>query len=278
MNGDAKPFVLDAGVLHLTVWRRRWPALRAAFSTRRGGVSQLPFDTLNLGLGTADAEQQVLTNRDRFLQNLAWRHPVYHVSQVHGTKVVTARGAADIEASARTPAGRRFISLGRADGVAAATPNTGLMAFFADCVPVFLAAPDRQVAAIVHAGWRGTVADMAGAAVRHLKAAFDLAPDEIEAVIGPAVGQCCYEVDRPVIDAVRRLFSDTAGILTGEKNGRACLDLTGANEKLLVRAGLDSGRIWQTDLCTSCRADLFFSHRRDGGATGRMAGFIGWTS
>lgn len=144
------------------------------------------------------------------------------------------------------------------DGLWTDEPGTPMLKFTADCVPVAVARTQRPGLALLHAGWRGLLEGVVGAGVRILDGS-------TSAAVGPAIGPCCYEVGPEVAEPFAARFG--ADVVRG---GR--LDLWTATERALREAGVE--RIERFDLCTSCNADLFFSHRRDGGVTGRQ-GVIG---
>lgn len=269
----------SAGVplLRAAPWRKAWPGFWAAFSTRLGGVGTPPYHSLNLGRGVGDEPRRVARNTDRFLAAAlppGLDHPVYMVRQVHGAHI--ARADRDpVEWSWHTPAGRRLHSLGAADGIAAGRGRF-LMIRYADCVPILLTAPGAQVTAVVHAGWRGTAAGAARAAVDALGRHYGVEPEDIHAVIGPAIGPCCYQVDEPVAEAVGAPLPDAGRVVHPGGGGKYLLDLALANAQLLAAAGVPEGQILQSGLCTACRPQWFFSHRGEGGRTGRMALVAGW--
>lgn len=216
---------------------------RAAFSTRLGGVSEPPFDSLNLGLLTDDAEAAVVENRGRLAAALGFEPDrIVFSRQVHGVRLVDHR----IE----SPEG-----VVEADGHVVSEPGLAPLVFVADCLPVALAGPGGV--AIVHAGWRGLAGGILAAGAEAVEAT--------RAAIGPGIGPCCYEVGEEVLSA----FS---GLGEGVARGRM-LDLPEAARRLLAAAGV--GQIESAGLCTSCEEELFFSHRRDEGRTGRQAG-IAW--
>ena len=221
---------------------------RALFTTRRGGVSTGPFASLNLGRLTADDGANVDVNRARVaaLAN-APRNRFIYGKQVHGA---TVRRATEPPSAQRRPA--------EEDGQATALRAHPALVFVADCLPVLLAA-DGAVAA-VHAGWRGIAAGILPEGVAALRDAGGSGP--VTALIGPSARGCCYEVGEEVharfarYDARRGARNiDLAQIVTAQ------LQATGAT-------------VHDTELCTMCRPDLFFSHRRDGGVTGRQAGVV----
>jgi YfiH family protein len=223
----------------------------ALFTTRRGGFSSGPYESLNLGRFTDDDPAAVERNRD----SLQSAHGVRFVygRQVHGTAVLVADAAT--EGGTMPP---------DADGQATAHPGVAPMVLTADCLPVAIAG--RRAVAMVHAGWRGLAGGVIAEgvrAVRHLDADGPLA-----AAIGPGAGPCCYEVG----NEVRAAFDEEG---EGVRRGRT-LDLKEIARRQLERAGVE--RVHDVGLCTICSdPSLFFSHRRDNGVTGRQAG-IAWLS
>ena len=157
-------------------------------------------------------------------------------------------------------------------------PGAVLMTLHADCLPILLVDPDRPAVAAVHAGWRGTVADVAGASVRAMAAAFSSRPGRLLAYLGPAIGSCCYEVGDEVAAAWSSLgIPDAAGglVRSGE---RWRFDLHAANRALLTRAGIDPPKCDVSPICTRCAGDHWFSHRGQGPETGRFGALIALTS
>ncbi|MGN6256029.1 MAG: polyphenol oxidase family protein [Solirubrobacterales bacterium] len=264
--------------------------VRAAFSTRLGGVSEPPFDSLNLGILTDDDRAAVEENRRRLATALG-REPeqVVFALQVHGTRLIehdTPVSAASGEfrgfvlrgPGAKGPPERgggpggggvggvplprpdptphpRNGGIAEADGHVVREAGLAPLVFVADCLPVALYGPGGL--AMVHAGWRGLAGGIVGAAADAVEAT--------AAAIGPGIGPCCYEVGEEVLDA----FS---GLGEGVAEGRM-LDLPETARRFLAAAGVE--RVQSAGLCTSCEEELFFSHRRDRGRTGRQAG-IAW--
>jgi YfiH family protein len=227
------------------------PGTVAAFSTRLGGVSEPPFETLNLGRLTGDP--RVRENRHRLAAALGIDpHNVLIGRQVHQVRV--RRHDEPTESSAFAEPGP---GLPEADGHATERPGLVPLVFVADCLPVALAG-ERGVA-MIHCGWRGMAAGIVQRGVEEVGAT--------AAAIGPSIGPCCYEVG----DEVREAF---AGLGDGVAEGRM-LDLREVARRLLAEAGVAEVEI--SDLCTSCHPELFFSHRRDRGRTGRQAGLV-WTA
>jgi YfiH family protein len=178
---------------------------------------------------------------------------------------VQVHGAAVLSADAGAP-------LGEADASVATLPGVEVGVVTADCVPVLVAAGGRAVAA-VHAGWRGLARGVIPRALEALAAAAPGAP--LVAVIGPAIGPCCYEVDAPVIDAMRERFDAAAqGALRPARAGHALLDLAALAREALLAAGVPAGSIGAVAACTRCDAERFHSFRRDGPRAGRLLSWI----
>jgi len=227
------------------------PGARVGFSTRAGGVSDGPYRSLNLGILTADEPERVRDNRHRLARAVGLAPEAIAMGwQVHGRDL-----AEWTEAPAPSDYAEPTVLLRRVDGHLTRRSGVGLLVLVADCLPVALAA--RGGVAMLHCGWRGLAAGIVEAAL----ARFDEPP---AAAIGPGIGRCCYEVGEEVLGE----FADLDGVADGRM-----LDLRAVARRKLDAAGVT--RIEDVDLCTSCRPDLFFSHRRDNGVTGRQGG-IAW--
>ena len=239
-------------------WREengvRWleaelPGASAAFSTRIGGVSQAPYEALNVAVLTGDEPASVGENRHRLADSLE-RDPegVVMGRQVHGTELSRherpqqPRVYADVVKSPD-----------QVDAQATSNPDLTPLVMVADCLPVAMVGPDGV--AMAHCGWRGLAGGIVGAAAGAVRAE--------AAAVGPGIGPCCYEVGEEVLSA----FEGLDGVARGRM-----LDLTAVATALLERAGVDA--IESSGLCTSCNPELFYSHRRDGERTGRQAGLV----
>ena len=234
------------------------PGGQVAFSTRRGGVSEGPYESLNLGILTDDEPARVTRNRKRLAEQVGLEPDAIAMGwQVHGAQLKEWGESAPRrpDFAARPTPGKPVLD--RADAHATAAEGLGLLVLVADCLPVALVAPGRV--AMLHCGWRGLAAGI----VERALATFDQPP---VAAIGPGIGTCCYEVG----DEVRDEFRELEGVTIGRR-----LDLKAVARAKLRDGGVD--RIEDVGLCTSCRPDLFFSHRRDGGVTGRQCGLV-WRS
>jgi purine-nucleoside/S-methyl-5'-thioadenosine phosphorylase / adenosine deaminase len=227
------------------------PGARAVFTTRRGGVSEGPYESLNVGLLTEDDAHNVRTNRHRVADAAGVdAHDVALAMQVHGTEILEWDGPTPGDAFAEPGAAE----LPKADGHLTRRAGLGLLVFVADCYPVALS--DSRQAAMLHCGWRPLAAGILERAI----ARFDGTP---AAAVGPGIGGCCYEVGPEVLDA----FADLEGVAGGRM-----LDLRAVIARKLANAGVTD--VQHLDRCTSCDAERYFSHRRDKGTTGRQAGLV----
>ena len=234
--------------MKLIEWENAPSAYRVAFTTRVGGVSEGDFESLNLGILTEDDPDRVVENRQRVCDavgadgetaTMAW--------QVHGGKVTEARPRGILE---RT-------TFDQCDGLWSDRPGQAMALVTADCYPVAIARYDDEASAlsVLHVGWRGLLEGIAQAGVEAIGG------EPLTAMIGPGIGPCCYEVGEEVAGPFRERFGGSV-VVDGK------LDLPAATEQALLEAGV--GSVGRTGHCTACEPDLFFSHRRDRGRTGRQ--------
>ena len=191
--------------------------------------------------------------------------------QVHGA-AVAAVGAADRGRGARAIAD----AIPASDALITDAPGVPLLVCVADCAPILLHDPVRRAIGLVHAGWRGTVADVAGAAIRSMGERYGTDPADVVAGIGPAIGACCYVVGRDVVDAWAALGIDDGEVVRPltERPDQWRFDLPRANRLLLERAGVPAAPIEDAATCTACHVDEYFSHRAEQGRAGRFGALI----
>ncbi|HEV7301465.1 MAG TPA: peptidoglycan editing factor PgeF [Tepidisphaeraceae bacterium] len=247
------PLLAQAGIPH-------------GFSTRIGGISRRPFDSLNLGnpngCAVQDDEAQISVNYERLHSavGLAERRRCW-VHQVHGAALQIVED------------GETFQNSQKADALLTSDPRAALSIRIADCVPVLLATADGQHVAGVHAGWRGVIGGAVPVAVAALRER--TADQAIIVAIGPSISGAAFEVGPEVADEFTRAFGSRAPVSVPNAGGKPYVDLRAAIVLQLLDLGVDEAAIDVTDRCTVRDADEFFSHRRDNGVTGRMAALIG---
>ena len=235
------------------------PGVRHGCFTRLGGVSRPPFATLNVGASVGDDPAAVAANRQRCLAVLGLEGAsVVSPCQVHGATVARVGRA---QAGQVVPA---------TDGLVTGEPGVALLLRYADCVPILLYDRERQAVGLLHAGWRGTLGGIAARGVAAMQEHFGSPPGRLWAGIGPAIGPCCYQVSADLAEAFAGRFGSQ---VVQERPDGAYLDLVAANVLALAEAG--ARRLERADLCTACHPEEFFSHRRHGGQTGRLAVIVG---
>ena len=241
-----------------------------AISTRQAGVSQKPYDFLNLAFHVGDDAAAVRENRAIFANSLEMKaEDIVSPQQVHGDRImrVTAAhlgmGAMDYESAIR-----------ETDALITNEPGLPLMLCFADCTPVLFLDPEHKAVGIAHAGWKGTLCKIGRKTLEAMHKEFGTEPSECLAGIGPSIGPCCYEIGDEIVDACQKAFPRNAEKLLIEKDDRMHLNLWAANRLQLMEAGMLPENIDSADTCTSCEHHWYFSYRADGGTTGRIAAMI----
>lgn len=225
--------------------------VRVAFSTRRGGVSLPPYDTLNLGRSTADRPEAVAENRRRLLESLGLDPArLATAGQVHGAEVVA------VGTPGLAP---------QCDALVTREPGLALAVSSADCLPILFVAPGAVAAA--HSGWRGTLSGVAEGALQAVCRAAEAAPDQVRVHLGPCIRDCCYVVGPDVAGRFPRA-------VVRERDGELRLSLPAAVRHRLMEVGLPAASIEDTEACTACEPHWYFSHRRDRGLTGRQWGLV----
>lgn len=236
-----------------------------AFSTRLGGVSDVPYASLNLGFGGDDERARVQINRQRFAQATGVNaEALVLLRQVHGSHVVPVTRMDDPLSVKGTPG----------DALITNQPEVPLAVITADCFPVVLVAPEAPAVGIVHAGRRGTAVRITQAAVDCMCDRFGVRPQGLYAAIGPGIGGCCYEVDAASAEPFCAQLTDRSEIVRPSRPGHVYLDLQQANLLQLHAAGVPPAQVWVADLCTACHPEWFYSWRRDGPRSGRMLNVI----
>lgn len=236
------------------------------FTTRHEGVSRTPYNSLNLGTNTQDQQHSVEGNRSLLTRAFGiTQEKLVTVKQVHGADIlVIDEPNEDVS---------HFLGI---EGDAIITNQPGIMigVCVADCAPILLLDQEKQVIAVVHAGWQGTASKLISKTVAGMKSMFECSPKKLQAVIGPCIGKCCYEVDAPVKQAFIQNGLSWENCSEQSGDGLWRLDIAAANRELLIGAGVPADQIKVSGMCVCCHRELFFSYRRDGIETGRQMGFI----
>ena len=264
--------------------------LRHGFSTRRGGVSKCyGGKALNLGITEEDTREAVQRNRELFFQAIGAVNKTKPFSSVAMKQIHSSIVHEIAELPEKPLAG---------DGLITRKPGIVLTVRTADCIPVLIVDPVERAVGSFHAGWRGTLARIVEKGVGEMRRSYGSQPENLRAAIGPGIHRCCYEVSDdfrekfaaqfayadelfedvfssdPVHDKYPLLFLNKRAPGHGDPHCTLHLDLVEANRRQLLDAGLAKDNIWNSDLCTSCRNDLLFSHRKEHGKTGRMVAAI----
>ncbi len=239
-------------------------AVPHCFTTRLGGVSTGIYASLNLGMHRGDTPENVEKNLeilanalDFDLQNL----------------VLTRQTHSDIIREVRKAdhAGLDHHAYPECDGLITNDPGTALMVFTADCTPILLSDPISGAVGAVHAGWRGTAADIAGKTVKAMQAQFGSRPEDITALIGPNIGFCCFQTDADVPEAMEKALGNVSEYVR-EENGKFYVNLKAINAQFLYRAGVKTVEL--SPDCTMCSPDIYWSHRYTRGQRGSQGAVI----
>ncbi len=240
--------------------------LLCGFTTRNGGISRPPYNSLNLGFNTDDQRHLVEGNRSNLVRSFEVEpHQLLTIQQVHGSDVLVI--------DEPNPDVSHFQ---RVEADAIISNQAGMMfgVLTADCYPVLLWDPRNQVGAAVHVGWRGAAAGILQKTVSSLQNQFGTRAEDLFAAVGPGIGAAHYQVDRPV----RSAFTEGSGfwdrIAKEVGLGQWTLDLRESCRLQLDAAGLDARQVDLAEENTVDQKELFFSHRRDQGVTGRQMGFV----
>lgn len=247
-------------------------AIVAGVSTRCNGVSKPPFQSLNTGFHVKDSLEAVQENRRRIGETIG-----YPVDSWVGAVQVHKNHIERVNQSHRGKGAMDYISaIPDTDGLYTTEPNILLTMNYADCVPLSFYSKSHDAVGIAHAGWRGTVLNIGSQMIEIWENNLHIPPEEVHVMIGPSIGHCCYEVDQKVADEVKAILPEHLSMVAAAKGqGKYDLNLQALNRLLLIKAGVPDENIHVSSSCTSCSNDVFFSHRKEKGRTGRILGFIG---
>lgn len=266
--------LLDVGPTKIVVFPHI--TARHGLSTRLGGVSEGHLASLNAGFTVGDEPERVWHNRSVFARHLGLDNLTWLLSMTHGNEVVVVKEkpVLPVDRSAR-PA-----TLYSADACVTDCPGAPLSLTVADCVPVFFHDPVRKAVGLAHAGWRGTVTRIVGNTVRALVEQYGSRPEDIRVGIGPSIGPDSFEVGSEVMEEFGAAFPRHPELLRthpdtdSARQGKGFIDLWSANRVAALEAGVLDGNIQISGWCTYLHPELFFSHRRDKGRSGRLIAAI----
>lgn len=245
----------------------RWEkidGLLHGFLGRRGGKSGGPYAGLNLSFRVGDDPQLVKDNMCDAKRGVGVHNAkIITMKQVHGDRIL------DVQE-------REIKEAGEGDGMVTGERGLFLAVLTADCVPMLFSVPGRRLAAVAHAGWRGTLAGIAAKMVNHLRERYGADPTAVQAALGPAIGPCCYEIGPDLRRSMLQRWGKLAENSLTARGDRGFLDLKTLNRALLEEAGVPPAQIFDVGPCTSCAAEEFFSYRREKRETGRQISLIGW--
>ena len=227
-----------------------------AFSTRIGGNTPEPLESFSMSAVGQDEFLNAIENNKKKLCNaldLSYSNLLIP-SQSHTDNIAVIKE-------------QGYVNLSDTDGIITNLLNTPVMLLFADCTPIILYSDKNKILGVIHAGWRGTAKLIAAKAVKIFKNEFSVSPEEIKAVIGPAIGQCCYPVSIEVAEQLNRTIKETYDNIFLEEKNKTYVDLKKLNAQQLWEAGVRE--IDTTEHCTSCMNKIFYSYRADNGRTGR---------
>jgi len=238
----------------------KYDFIQHGFSTKKGGISEGHFSSMNLRLTSTDNPKKVEKNFKKFLEifDLTKKNTVL-TNQIHGKKIIKVNAYKEnIEGS---------------DGLVTNTEELGLMTFHADCIPVFFADTNKKIVGLVHSGWGGTLEGIAVEMIDLMRKAYDSRIEDIIVGIGPGIGSCCYEVGEELYNQFINKDKKYDRFFE-KKSTKYLLDLKGLIQYDLMNKGILEKNIEVSDLCTKCNMDLFFSHRGQGLKRGGMAAII----
>ena len=246
----------------LSYYRFESLQIKHAIFTRHGGVSPEPWGTLNIGGTVGDDLARVRHNRILSFEAMGCRpDSIFDVWQVHSADAVCARAPRPVDDSYR-----------QADIILTDRPEVTLFMRFADCVPIVVHDPRKGIVGVAHAGWMGTLRDVATSTVEAMKKNYGSNPADIVAGIGPSIGPDHYEIGADVILQVMQKFGDDSELVLKSHNGKIHFNLWETNRLLLERAGVRQIEI--AGICTACNTRDWYSHRAEKGRTGRFGALI----
>lgn len=244
-----------------------FPEVKAFVTTRKGGVSEAPFASLNVSFSVGDKKEDVIQNRTRIAESVGLTLSDCVIPQlVHGDKVATVtqedRGRGMLNFEAAFP---------ETDAMITNITRTCLWVTSADCVPILLFDKRLKVVGAAHAGWKGTLAEIGKRTVEAMQKQYGSQPADLIAGIGASVGKCCYEIPSNMAELFQSVWGEDVAECEGKQ---AKLDLQECNRRCLIDAGILAENIEVARICSSCNVETYFSYRKENGLTGRYVAGI----
>ena len=252
----------------------KFPNLTIGFTTRNGGVSTEPFHSLNVGLHVQDHQECIIQNRTYIAEQIGFPLSAWvTIEQVHGSHIqkLCIKDLYQENQTSHVPL------YSACDGIYTNHRGVLLVTFYADCVPLYFYAPKHHLIGLAHSGGKGTAAHIGRKMLDTWMQEEGVLPKEVYVIIGPAIGSCCYTVDSKVQSAIANTLPPkwVEKIYRPIFDGKYAIDLKLTCYYQILECNIPENQIYQTNHCTSCLNEVYFSYRRDQGKTGRMMSFIG---
>lgn len=247
----------------------KYDFIKHAYTTRLGGISENEFKSLNFSFASKDNKDCVNENYNIFCDSIGIdRYNLAVTSQVHENKicVVTKKNMKSGD--------EIFTSFEDTDGLITSEYEIGLVTSHADCCAIYMIDINKKIIGLAHAGWRGTVKNIAGKLAEKFINHYNSSPDDIISALGPSIGGCCFEVEKSLLDNFYSLDIPSTYMHSCENSERIRIDLLEVNRQLLLKAGIKDKNIFKSDICTMCNHDLLFSHRATKGKRGTNIAYL----
>ena len=239
----------------------RYPTVTHTFTTRQGGISKAPYSSNNLAFHVGDSKEDVLVNHQNLANTLNYNNEgLVHMKQIHSDIIVIV-----------DPKIHNFKNPPECDALITDKPNIPLMVMTADCTPVLLFDPVKNVIAVAHAGRAGAIKGIVPKTIKKMSSDFGSKIENITVILGPSISGCCYEVGEKIAKEVE---VDGYGFAVIEKDERYYLEVNAIIHKQLQESGVKKENIEDLTICNACENQDFFSYRADKQKTGRIAGVL----
>ncbi len=244
--------------------------VKHCFSTRLGGVSEGEFESMNLSFGRGDSKENVIENYKKLCSSVGFDFETLVASAQDHNSVVRCVTSSERGIGITKPRDMESV-----DALITNEKNVTLVTYYADCTPLYFVDTNKKVIGLAHAGWRGTVKRIGQEVIKSMEENYSSQAEDIIVAIGPAISQCCYEVDEECCKHFKEMKDlNTDRFIEKKENGKYMLDLLEANRQIVLKSGVKESNIVISDLCTKCNSELLWSHRETKGKRGGMAAFM----